>query len=186
MNSTFKKAVFEGIALLLFVAVAGIVFFETNTHFVEEGAASGGAMENAALFPELLAGAIVILCALHFARMAWTGRIEKARSSTAPEGPARMQTKLEASEENPANERPLTRAFICLAAFIAYLLVVDLIGYHIATPVWLAIQFAALGVKNLLLVAATSILGSLLVASIFEGMLNIVLPVGIFEIVLPF
>ena len=36
------------------------------------------------------------------------------------------------------------------------------------------------------MVAAISILGSLLVASVFEGMLNIVLPVGIFEITLPF
>ena len=44
----------EPFLLLLFISIVFLTFFETNTTLVEADAASGGAMFNAALYPEIL------------------------------------------------------------------------------------------------------------------------------------
>lgn len=174
-------AFFEAAALLCFLAVVVLVFFQTNTHFVEEGAASGSAMDNAALFPELAAGAILALAALQAVRLARSaiGGLPGSAGETSADSGA------EQTSEERAAERPLAKAIACFAAFVIYLLAVDWIGYHIATPVWMAAQFGVLGVRNPIVLVPISLGASLAVAYVFEGMLNIVLPVGIFEIALP-
>ncbi len=178
-----QAAFFEAAALLCFLAVVVLVFFQTNTHFVEEGAASGSAMDNAALFPELAAGAILALAALQAVRLA-TSAI-RGLPGSAGEALADSNAPAGQTPEERSAERPLAKAIACFAAFVAYLLAVDWIGYHIATPVWMAVQFGVLGVRNPMVLVSISLAASLAVAYVFEGMLNIVLPVGIFEIALP-
>ena len=61
----------------------------------------------------------------------------------------------------------------------------DTIGYHLLTPMLLFVTSLIYGEKNRFTTLIYSIVVSLIVAFIFEELLNVVLPVGIFEIALP-
>ncbi len=54
-----KRVVGELLMAAAFLALAGLVFQQTRTAFVAAGAASGGAMQNAAMYPEFLAAGLV-------------------------------------------------------------------------------------------------------------------------------
>jgi hypothetical protein len=61
----------------------------------------------------------------------------------------------------------------------------DTIGYHLLTPALLFVTSIIYGERNWLTTLIYSIVVSLIIAFIFEELLNVVLPVGIFEIALP-
>lgn len=46
---------------LFFSALVGTCFYQAATSLVEQGAASGSAITNAALFPQLIAGLVAVL-----------------------------------------------------------------------------------------------------------------------------
>ncbi len=59
-----RRLIGELVAAAAFLALAGLVFQQTSTAFVEAGAASGGAMMNAAMYPDWLAAGLVVLALL--------------------------------------------------------------------------------------------------------------------------
>ena len=73
-------------------------------------------------------------------------------------------------------------ALISTAIFVVYLIALPILGYHIMTILLLAVLFRLFGLS---FIACTvgAIAASLGIAYVFEGLLNVVLPVGIFEIV---
>ena len=90
--------------VLAFLALAGLVFQQTATSFVEQGAGSGGAMRNAATFPELLAWRLVLLAALQLVQILRGVTAASAVPDTsAPAGAP------------PAKPGSLTKALICTA-----------------------------------------------------------------------
>lgn len=164
-----KRVVGELLMAAAFLALAGLVFQQTRTEFVAAGAASGGAMQNAAMYPEFLAAGLVGLALLLIVRTLWTGRVTVAPG----EAPALSPTD---------RRRHLIKALVCLAAFVAYLLVLRVVGYHLTTPVLMAVLYLTLGVRNPLASAALGIATSLVMSAFFEFGLNVILPVGRFGI----
>ena len=151
---------FDWIALAGFAAIPVTIFWQTATSLSEQGVASGGPMANAAFYPEILAWILSALVAIHAIRLA-TGRVSKPSPLTA--GPE------------------IGRALITTGLFVVYLLAMPVMGFHIVTPLLCLGLLLLYRIPPLWAVPGALILwlGS---AFIFEGLLNVVLPVGVFGI----
>ncbi|WP_127903505.1 tripartite tricarboxylate transporter TctB family protein [Solirhodobacter olei] len=152
-----------------FLALSLLVFEQIVVVFAPEGAASGGALQNAALYPGLLAGALAALTL-----------VQIGKTLTARRAP-----KIEPDQDNgrvAPEDAEWIRAFICTAAFVCYLIALPPIGYQLATPVLMFILYRSLGETSLFKVAFFAIATSLAASFVFERLLDVILPVGRFGI----
>ena len=153
------------LALGFFVAVIIAVLWQIETNFKEQGIASGGPYDNAASFPRavvfLIGFLLLIQCASDF-----------------------IGTKSSAKLKIPARS-DLMRAGIMLFIFAVYLSVLETIGYHLTTiPMIFSIMWIC-GMRNLTLLICTAVFVSTSFAFVFEVFLNVVLPLGIWTIFIP-
>ena len=165
-----RRQLGEALVVCAFLALAGLVFLQTGTSFVEQDAASGGAMRNAAMFPELLAWCLILLAALQLAQIVRglvTG--DALRPPPAAKAPA----------AEPGN---LAKALICTALFVLYLFLLKPLGYHLTTPVFMLACYYVLGTRRLWLAILLAVATSLAMSFVFEYWMNIILPVGRFGI----
>lgn len=141
------------------LGLAALVFQQTATDFAAAGVASGGALNDAAFYPEIVAGLLAALAMLHAVALLRGGPVG---ASDAPRA---------------APDASLARAALLAAAFVLYLAALRPVGYHLTTPAFLAAAFAALGLRwwMALLLSPLMSLGASL---IFERGMNVVLPVG--------
>ena len=153
---------YDWLAWLLFAAVPVVIFWQSATSLAEQGAASGGPLENAALYPRVVATvmtAIVIIQAL---------RLLLGRVAT------RSGFRMESGT-------PLAIALSVL--FVAYLIALPYAGFHIVTPLLCISMIWVFGIPPV-----AAILGGAMLwigaSYIFEGLLNVVVPVGIFNLTL--
>ncbi|MBN9887044.1 tripartite tricarboxylate transporter TctB family protein [Salipiger abyssi] len=157
-----REHAYDWLAWLLIGAVPLLIFWQNATSLTEQSVASGGPMSNAAAYPAIIAWILLGLTAVNALRIV-AGRI---------------------SQHSPLDPTPTTRlAMIATALFVAYLLCLGWLGYYIATPVLLTLLFAMLGLGPIASLAG-AIAATLIVAAVFEGLLNVVLPLGIFNFTL--
>ena len=171
-----KARIGEWLVLGFFVAVAALVFQQIATSLTEQGAASGDPLANAALFPRMVAILMLGLAALIGLRTA-LGRM----------APPPEHATFDATPDQPP-EPPAVRARMMLgtiALLCLYLVALRPLGFHIATTAAIAAMFALLGVRPLWWAALAGAGLNLLVAFVFEGLLKVVLPTGVFGISLP-
>jgi len=153
------------LALGFLFAVIVIVFWQIETDFKEQGIASGGPYDNAASYPRTIAIFISVLLGLQLL-------VELLTSSTAAKA-----ADVEASD--------LRRAAAMLVVFAVYLMVLTTVGYHLATaPMIFAIMWIC-GMRNILKLVLASFASATGFAFIFEVFLNVVLPLGIWDIFIP-
>ena len=146
-----------GLAALLPV----VVFYEAATSLAEQDAASGGPMRDAALFPEAVAWILMVPIAANVLRLLRAGRHGAAHEDGEGVGAA-----------------PLTGlALLSAALFVAYLLALPRVGYYAATPVLLLTLTKLFGARWPHAFAVALGL-TLAVAFVFEGLLDVVLPLG--------
>lgn len=158
------------VALGLFLAVIVIVFWQIGTDLEEQGIASGGPYDNAASYPRMI---VVFMGVLVFLQLV----VEFIKNS----GTAQSETP-EAENIQPSD---LRRAGLMLLVFAIYLMVLTTIGYHLATaPMIFAIMWIC-GMRNVLKLAIASIAIATGFAFVFEVFLNVVLPLGIWNIFIP-
>jgi hypothetical protein len=159
-----NSRLFDWLVTALALVLPVVVFFEVTGSLADQDAASGGPMRDAAYVPRLLGWAILFLAAAHAVKLAFT------RAASAEPGP-----------RAPAARTGL--ALLASAAFVAYLLLLPLAGYYIATPILLAglMRLFGLGWIGSL---ASALVYTLVVAWVFEGLLNVILPLGWFEFTL--
>ncbi|WP_319533018.1 tripartite tricarboxylate transporter TctB family protein [uncultured Cohaesibacter sp.] len=156
-----KKYAYDWIACLFFLTVPIVMLYQIETSLVEQGVAGGGPMQNAAIFPRIVAWILIGLAGLNVLRVLF-GKV---------------------SHFSPIDATETTgRALIATAIFIVYLITLPILGYHIMTILLLAVLFRLLGLSVIACVVG-AVAASLGVAYVFEGLLNVVLPVGILEIV---
>lgn len=160
--SRFRAHAFDWIAWLLFASIPVIIFWQSATSLAEQGAASGGPLDNAAFHPRVIGALISVAVAIHGVRLL-LGRVQGQSAFVAETG---------------------TRLAVALTIlFVVYLLLLPYAGFHIVTPILLIVMTRAL-----CLGLPRAVLGSValwLVASfVFEGLLNVVLPVGMFNLTL--
>lgn len=163
---TPRKPLAELPVVIGFLTLAGLVFQQTNTSFVEQGAAAGGAMFNAALYPELLAWLIVLLALIRLVNIAKDHRTRTA----------------EANASNSGDHKALSTAFVCMGFLVVYLIALRPLGYHLTTPVFMFACFYVLGTKRIHVAVVLSLGTSLVMSFVFEFLLKVILPVGIFGI----
>ncbi len=172
-----RKHVNSIIPDLLFLFWAGYVFSETATRFVSAGAATGGALTNAAFYPRILAGLIVGLALCNIIKHAYLAR--KGHRLVRKTGDTDMDI-------DPAARTPETRhyflAFGCLGWFWLYIFSLETVGYLIATPIMLAGLLAALGVRNPLSNLSYAAGGTIGMYLFFQEMLDVILPMGLLGI----
>jgi hypothetical protein len=171
-----------GLAALLPV----VVFHEAATSLAEQDAASGGPMRDAALFPEVVAWILIVPIAANALRLARArrppdpGNFGPGNFGPGNGGPGNGGP----GNGGPGNggddvgEAPLTGlALLSTGLFVTYLLALPLLGYYVATPVLLVVLTRLYGAPWL--AALTASLGlTLAVALVFEGFLDVVLPLG--------
>ena len=149
----------EWASLTLWVGLVGVVFWQTNTDFVEQGVAGGDAFNNAAYFPEIVAS-IIIGCTV------LVGGGFVIRKNKVPNNPAALSAK------------ELRKPVALLAGFAAYVFLMDVIGYHLATAPFLFFVIWLCSERKVLGPVIFSETASVLVSIAFERYLNVVLPSG--------
>ena len=158
------------IALGFLLAVIVTVFWQIGTDLKEQGIASGGPYDNAASYPRSIAIFVAVLLAFQFG-------IEILKGKAAPEAKGDRLMDIKPPD--------LGRAGMMLVVFAIYLMVLTTIGYHLATtPMIFAIMWNC-GMRS----ASKMMLLSLAIATgfafVFEVFLNVVLPLGIWNIFIP-
>lgn len=152
---------------VFFLAVSATVFWQTNTDLVVKKIASGNMQYNAAFVPEMLATLIAILASLQVCKIVLVTEHNVTH---------------EASVDTPPERFLSIRAVASAVILIAYILVLKPLGYHIATPIFLAGLFILLNVRSLVFIIGCSLFLSILTSYVFGRLLNVVLPAGMFEI----
>ena len=147
----------------IFVSLIIVVFHQIYTVMAQAGTAAGGPYNNAAAYPRAIAAAAAVLMILLIATRR-SGAAEKHASAASP--------------------RP-GRAFLLLVIFALYLWTLDLLGYHITTPLMMAAIILLSGIRRPLPVVLSSILIPFMLALVFEVFLKIVLPGGIPRLHIP-
>jgi putative tricarboxylic transport membrane protein len=162
MTVSIKHA--EWIAVVLFVALIGLVFQQAATSMASQGIASGGPYNDAAAYPKLIAVALGLLTALQIA----TQYFRKGSPSGNKDGGVPLSN--------------LARPFAVVVVFAAYLGCLDILGYHIATPIMLAALMLLGGIRRAIAILLPAILISIGLAYVFEAWLKIVLPGGLLHL----
>lgn len=148
---------------LLFLVPVALVFQQSYTSLSDQGVATGDALNNAAMFPKMLAGLLALLAILQ----------------------AIMALRRPAVDETISFSAVLRNSVFVMAILAAYLFALPVLGYHIMTPILCFAVLLLLGLR-LFPAASVGVAMSLVVALFFESALNVILPVGIFGLALPF
>lgn len=153
------------LALGFFFVVIATAFWQIETDFKEQGIASGGPYDNAASFPRTIAIVMGVLVGLQL-----VVEMLRGKATSPAEG-------VETSD--------LARAAFMLVIFAIYLMVLTTIGYHLATaPMIFAIMWTC-GMRNVPKMLLASVAIATGFAFVFEVFLNVVLPLGIWDIFIP-
>lgn len=150
--------IFDWLVTMLALALSVVVYFEVTGSLADQNAASGGPMRDAAYFPRLLGWVILFLAVTNLLKLA----VER-------------ETPEAVSDKEPPRRTSL--ALLAGALFIAYLLFLPPVGYYVATPILLAALIRLFGVGWFRSVVS-SLVYTLAVAWVFEGLLNVILPLG--------
>lgn len=151
-----KELGYDWLAWVFFIVIPLMVFWQISTSLVEQDAASGGPLSNAAIFPQIVAWVMLGLAGVSAVQIV-AGRV------TTP---------------SPIAATPTTKhALIATAIFLLYLFVLGPVGYYIATPVLIAALLRLFGLGWVPCLVGAAVM-TLTVAGLFEGLLNVVLPLG--------
>ncbi len=158
------------IALGFLLAVVVTVFWQIGTDLKEQGIASGGPYDNAASYPRIIAIFVAVLLAFQFG-------IEVLKGKAAPETEEDQLVDMQPSD--------LGRAGMMLLVFAIYLMVLTTIGYHLATAPMISAIMWICGMRNIWKMVLSSVAIATGFAFVFEVFLNVVLPLGIWNIFIP-
>ncbi len=146
--------------------VVVLVFFQIETSMKSQGIASGGPYDNAASYPRAVAVLVGILVIVQVI----SGFIGNATAK---------------SDGHAVSRTDLIRSGAMLVVFAVYLMVLTTLGYHLATaPMIFAIMWIC-GARRFVRMALASAAMALAFAFIFEKFLNVVLPLGLWNIFVP-
>ena len=155
-------------------AVAGIIFWQIQVDLVPADVATGSAQYNAAFVPRILAWLMILLGAIQLFRVL-AGR-EHPIDETAPPPP------IEGDAPIATESGLVLRAALMLGLLVGFAVILPILGYYLAMPLLLALAYILLGMRNPLAIIASAAILTLGAGYVFGDLLNVVLPVGIFQI----
>ena len=157
----------EWFLLSFMFLIVAVVFWQIYAVMVPAGIASGGPYDNAASYPRVLAVILGLLTAVRLA----VKSIQSKRSMT---------------ETHDKGVKPSIRTSVLLLLIFAfYLMGLGFLGYHLTTAPFLVVLLYLVGERKWPLMLSFGVISSLAVAFVFEVLLKIVLPGGIFRINIP-
>jgi len=148
------------------LAVIAVVFHQIFTEMTEAGIARGGPFQNAAAYPKTIAAIIGILLIVQM-----IGRFVGSGSSDV--------------SEHGLGARVLVRPALLIVVFALYLGLLKILGYHLSTAPFLCSVMVIAGERQWSRLVPISIVFAFSLAFVFEVLLNIVLPGGIFRLNIP-
>lgn len=153
------------IIALFLAAVVAIVFQQISTSMTEQGIATGGPYDNGAAYPRAVAIVIAVLVLLQLLYSAFS--------------------KPDAQENQATSLAQLKRPAGVLLVFTIYVSALTTVGYHLTTtPMIFALMWVC-GARSYLKQAVAALVMAFAFAYIFEKILNVVLPGGIFALNIP-
>ncbi|WP_319529844.1 tripartite tricarboxylate transporter TctB family protein [uncultured Cohaesibacter sp.] len=175
MNSKRHMIWGQWVVLMIMFGVVGLVFQQIATSFAEQGAASGDALSNAALFPRYVALAIALLGAVIGLQM-MLGAASRDGGAEVP-----------AEDEDDGGSKNLIAKELAVATLtVVYLLLITPLGFHITSFLVIGAMFYVLDARPLWKVLLVSAVLTLICSFVFEGLLKIVLPLGFMNFTLPY
>ena len=153
----------EWVSFAFFAALGALVFQQIATSMTEQGIASGGPYDNAASYPRGVAILMFVLLA-----------VQLGRNNFIP-------TEYDVSSENSG----LHRAIGLIVIFSVYLICLDWFGYYLSTPTLAAAVMWLCGARKIIQIVVAAMGMALTLALIFEHLLNVVLPGGLFGVHIP-
>lgn len=156
----------EWLGLAFFAGLGLLVFQQIATSMAEQGIASGGPYDNAASYPRGIAILMLVLLAVQLVRT-----LTLAESGH--------------EQAEPPSLEALRRSVGLLVIFAVYLLCLNWFGYHLSTAPLAAAVMLLCGVRNIGFVIGLALVMSFVLAFIFEKILNVVLPGGMFGLNIP-
>lgn len=176
---TKKRHTGEWLLLATFLFIVVLIFQQIATSLTEQGVASGDALFNAALFPEIVAVTILGLGGLIGFALVLHRKYPGKYLFTAAQTPH--------VEEPPEDTSHLRRLqFQLVALLIAYLLLLEPVGFHITTTLIVSTMVWCLGARPFYFPLLTGFAITFVISFLFEGLLKVILPLGYFEISPPY
>lgn len=152
------------VALFLAVVVA-IVFQQIGTSMTEQGIATGGPYDNGAAYPRAVA---IVIATLVIIQLLYSGF-----------------SKLDVKTSEATSLMQLKRPAGVLLVFTLYVSALTTLGYHLTTtPMIFALMWVC-GARSYLKQAMAAVVMAFTFAYIFEKILNVVLPGGLFALNIP-
>jgi putative tricarboxylic transport membrane protein len=149
-----------------FAVIIAVVFQQIYTSMTEQGIATGGPYDNGAAYPRAVA---IAIAALVIGQLV----LDKFKGSSGQ------------NENEKTSLIELRRPALLLVFFAIYLGVLSVIGYHLATtPLIFAIMWLC-GARVFWKLMIAALVISFSSAYVFETVLNVVLPGGVFNLNIP-
>ena len=175
MNSRRHMVWGQWIVLMIMFGVVGLVFQQIATSFAEQGAASGDALSNAALFPRYVALAIALLGVVIALQMVFGGAPSDDREEASSE-----------SENDDGSKNLIAKELAVAVLTVVYLLLITPLGFHITSFLVIGAMFYVLDARPLWKVLLISAALTFICSLVFEGFLKIVLPLGFMNFTPPY
>ena len=170
---TRKQNIVSGIALL---AISVFVYYQTYTRFVTSQAVGGGPFANSAFFPRVVAGVMAILALILLAKSLF--RIGDDKAQTIEQG-ITPSTRQEYLEQEADIEKPSRLQVLSVAGLLLlYTLLLPLLGYIVATPLFMAALFYMLRLRRPFPLAILSLGSVAVIYFLFAELLNVIMPRG--------
>ncbi|MFZ7090773.1 tripartite tricarboxylate transporter TctB family protein [Primorskyibacter sp. 2E233] len=152
---------------IFLAALCGLIFYEAATTLTEQGYASGTPISNAALYPRLLAGLLLVLL------------VAQVVSDVRARGPS-------AGGEPAATPDKVGQTGLAALGMFAYVALLPVLGFLLATPLFVLALLLMLGDRNPVTLAGVTLAITAGCLLVFQGLFNVNLPRGLFGIALNF
>ena len=155
-----RVALGEWLMLAAFIALGIFVYQQIYGPLTAQGNASGDPVNNAALFPRLVANLILGLSALQLVQR------------------LRRKVRVSAEFRHKATGDSAWRCLACFGMLLAYLFALPLAGFYPATAAFLLALVVLLKARPIWFAVLVAVLITFVVGYVFEELLRVVLPQG--------
>ena len=162
MKKNVLKSIPTRLVFILILAICGAAIFDIKTSLVAQGAVGGDALMDASMFPVKIITLIILMLLCDIVH-------------------SFFMTPLSPNSEVIETKSNDYQTYVIIALTIIYLLLIELIGFILLTPLYLSLMFFTLKAANLLYSIIGGITTSIALYLIFQKLLNIILPIGLFR-----
>lgn len=176
-----KKMVMNIFQAIFCICLAIFIIYLTLTQFTIDEYSMGGTFASHSFYPQLIAGVMIFLSILLILTSLFGKKEQEDIDSKAKVGPTRVQAKKNQSPNEESFSKP--RLFGVALLLILYTVSLDLFGYILTSPIFMAALFILLQIRKWAMVALLAIVSSGLIYVLFSMVLEVVFPIGRYPLI---